>query len=246
MKYMKFGFATPFGLLFIALLLTGCQSSIVPLQPAAIGPPWALPETSGTSAVPTTMSSAAPAIAATVPPGGASGPVSAPSDWWVNPQNSLVQTITLENYDRVWQESLTLLQNMGFHVNWQDYRLGVITTDPRIGPEILEFFRPDATDSDSLWESTINTFRRSVRLTITPGSAPQSWRISIEVLVEKRENPLGGPGPIAFTSASAFGSNALPLENGYTPGEVIQQYWMFVGHDPKLEKKIMDELFLTL
>lgn len=229
--YMKIGFALFSGLFAAILMLAGCQSSIVPLQPSEVGPPWALPVTEA----PTTFPSTSPSTT-----------VSASSDWLVNPENSIVQTIAPETYDHIWQQSLNLISSMGYHINWQDYRLGVITTDPRIGPQIIEFLRPDATDAESMMESTINTFRRSIRLTITPGSTPQSWRVSVEVLVEKRENPLGNPGNIAYGGTTAFGANVLPLENGYTPGESVQQYWSLVGRDPKLEKKIIDELFQTL
>jgi len=225
-------------MLAAAFILAGCQSSIEPLEPAAIGPPWALPVTQ--------VPGEAPVVATTAPTTGPASAASNSSNWWVNPDNSIVQSIAPETYDHIWKQSLSLFEDMGYHVNWQDYRLGVITTDPRIGPEILEFFRPDATDAESLMDSTLNTYRRSIRLTITPGTKAESWQVSVEVLVEKRVNPLGGPSNATHTASAHFGASALPLENGYAPGQVNTQYWITAGHDPKLEKKIMDELFQTL
>ncbi len=229
-------------MLFITLMvaLAGCHSSIVPLRPAAIGPPWAR-----RLAPASARGSRQPASVATSP--SAAHPVGpSNSTWFANAANGTTRTIALTHYRNIWRHTIHLLINMGYHIQWASYRLGVITTRYRTGPEILQWWRPDATTFPELIEGTINTFRRIVRVVITRNRAPHTFAVTVEVLVQRRENPSGAVGPVAFFGSSAFGNNPLPIQS-HAPGTFAHQsYWMRIGHDPALEKKILRHLFRKL
>ncbi|MGC8624466.1 MAG: hypothetical protein ACP5I8_04995 [Phycisphaerae bacterium] len=139
-----------------------------------------------------------------------------------------------------------LLINMGYHIQWASYRLGVITTRYRAGPEILQWWRPDATTFPELMEGTINTFRRIVRVVITRTRLPHTFAITVEVLVQRRENPSETVGRVAFFGSSAFGNTPLPLQSHAAVSSADKSYWMRVGHDPALEKKILRRLLRRL
>jgi hypothetical protein len=165
--------------------------------------------------------------------------------WFANAGNGTTRVIDLTRYADVWRHAKHLLIKMGYNIQWSSYRLGVLTTRPRTGPEILQWWRPDATTFPELMEGTINTFRRVVRVVISRTPHPHTFAVTVEVLVQRRENPQGSVGNVAFFGPSAFGSNALPLQSRRATGK-LSPYWMRVGHDPALEKKILRRLFRKL
>ena len=220
-------------------LFGGCHTSLVPLKPAAIGPPWAASRQVATtrSDKPVTkvrsagkksgaMAMASPAV------GGA---------WVANLSNSTSQIVDIASYKHIFNQALHLVRRTGYRVSWSSYRLGIIVSKPRIGPEVLQWWRPDVTNGNSLMESTLNTFRRTMRLVIER-LGKQRYRISLEVLVERRENPQGMVGAVAFNGISAFGGNILPLMASHAAPGVGGEYWYPAGRDPLLEKKLLKEL----
>lgn len=223
----------------VMAFLGGCHSSLVPLKPAAIGPPWAAsrptPTTRAAKAIATQHSGKVKiGVFTTVP-------ATANAAWVANLRNSTSSTIYIASYQHIFNQALRLVRHTGYRISWSSYRLGIITSRPRIGPEVLQWWRPDVTDRDSLMESTLNTFRRTIRLVIQR-VGKQKYRISIEVLVERRENPQGMVGAVAFNGLSAFGGNILPLLASHAPPGVGGEYWYPAGRDQLLEKKLLQEL----
>ena len=226
-------------LLGFSLFSGGCHTALVPLKPAAIGPPWA-----ASSPVPTKRPGKP---IANLPSGGkkvglfAAGPATVKGAWVANLANSSSKVIDIASYKHIFDQSLRLIRRTGYRVSWSSYRLGIIVSKPRIGPEVLQWWRPDVTNGNSLMESTLNTFRRTIRLVIER-LGKQRYRISIEVLVERRENPQGRVGAVAFNGISAFGGNILPLLASHAAPGVGGEYWYPAGRDPLLEKKLLKEL----
>jgi hypothetical protein len=243
-KIMKLFFLQLLILASLAVTMGGCHSSIVPLKPAAIGPPWALSPAAPTAAA------ARPARPETIP--SAASQTSAPrnnharSHWFVNYPNGTTRYIAIERYGNIWRQVKHLLIHMGYTIQWSSYRLGVITTRYRTGPEILQWWRPDSTTFPELMEGTINTFRRTVRVVISRTDKPHTFAITVEALVERQENPQGSVGNVAFFGASAFGNNPLSLQSHRAGPSAGGPYWMRVGHDPALEEKILHRLFKKL
>ncbi len=234
--------------LFLTLVSTGCHTSITPLQPALIGPPWALPMPNRSQAgekQPSASASTLPAAAGTTRKTAQDiGPRSVTDTrWFANFRNGSTRTVRIARYQHIWRQSVHLIRNLGYNINWQDHRLGIISTDPRLAPEVLQWWRPDTTNGSSLMESTLNTYRRIIRLVITQAKTPESYHITVEVLVQRRENPQGDVGNVAFVGPSAFGSNILPLKASHAGVHTGGQFWMTIGRDTLLEKKILKLLF---
>ena len=83
-----------------------------------------------------------------------------------------------------------------------------------------------------------------VRLTISkvPGK-PEFYEIGMQVLVERKSNPteiIGGP---LFVEGSGFGRNAITLQSDYAQPRAPGATWYPIGHDPDLERKLIDALF---
>ncbi len=220
-------------------LLGGCHTALVPLKPAAIGPPWAAPAVSTTQ-----PGKAITKVRSGVMKGGvfATVPATVKNGWVANLTNSTSKVIDIASYRRIFNQAMRLVRHTGYRVSWSSYRLGIIVSKPQIGPEVLQWWRPDVTNGNSLMESTLNTFRRTIRLVIER-LGKQRYRISIEVLVERRENPQGMVGAVAFNGISAFGGNILPLMASHAAPGVGGEYWYPAGRDLLLEKKLLKVLF---
>jgi hypothetical protein len=240
-------------------LVVGCQSSLVPLRPVERVETWeplvVTTASAGGMEALTTMGAGTQGAASQV---AASGPASGPATQAttgpatqgmrkvvkiVDP-NQTARFVYKANYDRIWQEAMQILAQTGFALDRKDYRLGVLTTKALPSSQILEFWKPQQTDANTAMENTVNSQRRTVRVTVAkvPGK-PEFYEIGIQVLVERETNPsekLGGP---IFTEGSGFGRSELSLSSDYAPPKPEPAIWVPVGHDPKLEKKLLDQLF---
>lgn len=235
-------------LLAAAALASGCASHVVPLSPVREVQEWqpeentatapATQESAATASAPSqTMAASAPATAAATQPGHMVTKVIDP--------NQTTRFVYKATYDTIWQQATLLLNKLGFTVDRRDYRLGVLTTQPLMSSQIVEFWKPQMVDATDTMENTINSQRRIVRLTISKVEGkPDFYEIAVQVLVERQNNPsetIGGP---IYVEGSGFGRDAITLRSDYaTPEAPLIGSWLTFGHDPDMERKILDELF---
>jgi len=148
------------------------------------------------------------------------------------------------SYDNVWKQAADVLAKAGFTLDRQDYRLGALTTLPLPSTQIVEFWKPQQVNAVDSLENTVNNQRRSARLTITTVEGkPQFYEIAVQVLVERETNPdeaIAGP---VFVEGSGFGRNAITLRSDYAAPKDVPGIWITMGHDPDMERKLLDVLF---
>lgn len=158
--------------------------------------------------------------------------------------NQTARFIYKASYDNIWRQSIEMLHKMGFAIDRQDYRDGILVTQPLPSAQIVEFWRPQRVNVKDSLENTLHDQRRTVRLSITavPGK-PDFYEIAAQVLVERGTNPteeLGGP---VFVEGSGFGRNSVALRSDYVPATGDIPRWITIGHDVDMEKKVLDKLF---
>jgi hypothetical protein len=226
----------------------GCESHIQPLREVQRVEEW-VEDVPGT--LPATMpEGTAPAPAPATEPAVASAPATEPATRpgrmvtrVVNP-NETTQFIYNANYDNVWRQGMLILREAGFALDRQDYRLGVLTTKALPSNQIIEFWRPQATNVSAMMENTINNQRRYVKLSISKVEGkPEFYEIAVQVIVERETNPeetIAGP---IFILGSGFGRYKEALRSDYAGPDVEKGRWVIIGHDPDLERKLMDVLF---
>ena len=218
-----------FFLATLPLATAACTSHIQPLRPVQQVEEW-IPDTASTTAPATTSSQPA------TQPGHVVMKVIDP--------NQTSRFVYKAGYDNLWQQATSLLNRTGFTLDRQDYRLGVLTTQPLPSPQFVEIWRPQQASVTDAMENTLNNQRRLVRIAISKvPEKPDFYEISIQVLVERETNPsekIGGP---VFIEGSGFGRNAVTLRSDYAAPKDEPGQWVTLGHDPDLEKKLIDELF---
>ena len=230
-------------ILAVAAGMAGCTSHIVALREVQRTEEWvpdSVATAPATDTAPATSAASAPAT------GVASAPATMPGHVVVKvvDPNRASRFVYKATYDNVWKQASGVISDAGFTMDRQDYRLGAITTFPLTSAQIVEFWKPQHVNVTDALENTINSQRRYIKLTISnvEGKA-DFYEISIQVIVERETNPseqIGGP---VFVEGSGFGRNALTLQSDYATSASEKGRWMVLGHDPDLERKLMDALF---
>ncbi len=158
--------------------------------------------------------------------------------------NQTARFIYKASYDTIWRQAIALINATGFAVDRQDYRLGVITSYPLPSSQIVEFWKPQHADLTDSLENTVNNQRRILRLTISNVEGkPDFYQIGIQVIVERETNPSETVGGPIFVEGSGFGRNSVTLRSDYAAPNVEPARWVTMGHDPDLERKLIDALF---
>jgi hypothetical protein len=160
--------------------------------------------------------------------------------------NQTVRFVYKARRQRIWDRAEQLLVDMGYVLDRQDYRLGALTTREQLGAQIIEPWRPDQTGAKSALENTTNEQRRRILLTIKAvPEKPDFYEIAVQVVVERASNPTENLSGIVFQTGSGFGGSPILFRSDYSQGLLSTQLsnWVLMGHDPALEKKILDKLF---
>jgi len=234
-------------------LAGGCASHVVALAPVREVQEWQLdepatvpatqetPATTTASAPPETMAASAPAAAPQTAPATQPGHMVTKL---VDP-NQTSRFIYKATYDTIWQQATLLLSNMGFSLDRRDYRLGVVTTEPLLSSQIVELWKPQTVNAPDAMENTVNSQRRTARVTISKVEGkPDFYQIAVQVLVERQNNPSESMGGPIYVEGSGFGRDAITLRSDYAaPNAPTVGSWFTFGHDPDMERKILDELF---
>jgi hypothetical protein len=210
----------------------GCTSHIVPLKPLEKTDVW-VPDAVATQPA---SSQTAPTTAAATQPGHMVTRMLDP--------NQTTRFVYNASYDNIWKQAAEILAKMGFEIDRQDYRLGEITTLVLPSTQIVEFWKPQQVNALDAMENTLNNQRRWVRLSImTVDGKPNYYEIAVRVLVEREANPKEAIGGPIFGEGSGFGRDVRTLRSDYASANVEKSQWVTIGHDPDMEKKILDAVF---
>ncbi|HYO10123.1 MAG TPA: hypothetical protein VER17_14230 [Tepidisphaeraceae bacterium] len=152
------------------------------------------------------------------------------------------------NFQALWSACEDTARRYGFALDRQDYRNGVITTVPLVSKQFFEVWRNDAQTATDVAESSLATYRRTLRFNITKDPAG-GYAATPEVLIERytlAERPI---------TASVYLRNAFRSTRGTPPvgsresdrGIVLpQRYWYATGRDLTLERDAADRVRRTL
>jgi hypothetical protein len=153
-------------------------------------------------------------------------------------------TIEANDFEQLWRACEESARHFGFEPDRMDYRGGVLTTLPLTSKQFWEIWRNDVATLEDLANSSLSTYRRTLRFDIerTPaGGYVAAPRVVIERYA-RSETPI---------TASIYLRNAFRTQRGsrtwgsretdrgiYLP----RQYWYATGRDDALEKNVGSEV----
>jgi hypothetical protein len=161
-------------------------------------------------------------------------------DFWLGQKP--VAKVTFRDFQQLWNACEATARDYGFALDRQDYRAGVITTAPLVSKQFFEFWRNDAQTAEDVADSSLNTYRRTLRFNIAKDSGGGGgYSATPEVLIERyvqAERPI---------TSSVYLRNAFRTTRGLHPigthesdrGVFLpQRYWYSTGRDEVLEADV--------
>ncbi|MFN9717926.1 MAG: hypothetical protein ACK58L_04475 [Planctomycetota bacterium] len=141
--------------------------------------------------------------------------------------------------DTLWERAVEVLNRNHFQVARESKLEGVIETDYRGGSGILEPWHPDSVGLENRLESTLQSIRRRVVISMQSSGVGV---MLVNVRVDKEIEDL--PGIAANYEGGATFSENRPLNRDLNQviGQSSPSQWLPLGRDPLLERKIMSEI----
>jgi hypothetical protein len=167
-----------------------------------------------------------------------------PSYWLQLPATSTVQSA---DFDKLWESCQATAHHFGFMPDRLDKRGGVIATNPLTSKQFFEVWRNDVVTGDDLADSSVATYRRTLRFDITKidPSEGGGFRATPSVLIERQaitEKPI--PAWIYLRQAFKNDRTYHPVGSAESDRGIYlpRQYWYPTGRDTALEKQVADDL----
>ncbi|MEM1107862.1 MAG: hypothetical protein AAGH99_04145 [Planctomycetota bacterium] len=165
-------------------------------------------------------------------------------------------------YPSAFAESQSVLRDLGFTIDRKDFRFGRVTSHPKGSPTVFEPWKADNTHADQAWASTLGDQRRTVvvsftpeqdretevgggkdRTETTPSGSPESYALSVEVLLERLQVPQRRMNGSA--GGAVFADLAEVPEELQARG-IVDQYWQPIGRDLHLEKRLLKQILARI
>jgi hypothetical protein len=185
-----------------------------------------------TSLPATTRPSTMPA--STQPTGSATGR----TQYWFNQPG--VVSVHAGNFDALWHACEDAARHFGFWIDREDFRGGLITTQPLTSKQFWEFWRNDVATLEDVANSSLATYRRTLRFDIDKqkdGGFVATPRVVIE-RYSRSEQPI---------TASVYLRNAFRTQRhnrNYGTREtdrgvaLPRKYWYATGRDEAIEREV--------
>lgn len=162
----------------------------------------------------------------------------AKGDYWYD--QPAVASVSNANYRKLFDECQHSILMRYFLVDRADFRSGLLTSKPLISQQFWEFWRRDVGSSSEIIDSSLATYRRTIRWQIddSAGLFTARPRVLIEHYLGEEDR-------------SAIAAN---IRNAVSSGEAIQQLptasltaagrskWYAIGRDEALEQQLAKDV----
>lgn len=142
------------------------------------------------------------------------------------------------NQDVVWERVVDTIHNYKFAIARENKLDGRIETDYKVGSNLLEPWHGDSVGFDNRLESSLQSIRRRVFVSVTPVEG--GYLLGVEAFKEIEDVPTqtsSAPGGATFQQDLSLRRDLnLIKQRSDTPG------WLPLGRDPALEQDILDSL----
>lgn len=161
-------------------------------------------------------------------------PEKADPDYWLD--QPAVASVTAGDFNRLFNAADRVARNHFFLIDQADRRAGLLVTAPETSKQFFEVWRNDTGTARGTLESSIATFRRTLRCEFTR-NPDGTFTVTPKVLIER----FSTQGRRVTTPAMAPAAFDPPPED-YDPSYRLHPwdptYWYATGRDTALEKKI--------
>ena len=154
--------------------------------------------------------------------------VATPDYWWTKPD---VAEVPAPEFQPLWDACRAEVRGRFFPVDREDYRDGLLSTEPVVSKQIFEPWRTDAVTLHDEAESTLATIRRTIRWKLT--KRPDGTFVAAAerrlTAITQYHQAFAGPRP--FADAADESGNAVVAK-------AVEDYWYAVRRDDALERDL--------
>ena len=173
-------------------------------------------------------------------PATAVDPVTAQPSYWID--QPALASVTDSDFNRLWQACEDLARDHHFRLDRVDYRLGLLTTDPKVSPQFFEFWRGEIGTAHGVAESSLATIRRTARFEFS--RAPDGIiTMQPKVLVERySQSERRITSVVQYRTALSPGVAERGSRERDAGIDLPTKYWYAIGRDTAMEKKIAETI----
>ena len=161
-----------------------------------------------------------------------------PDYWWNQPP---VVHVSAVDFQKLWDACKGEMYTRLFPVDREQYRDGLLTSEPVVSKQFFELWRTDAVNVHDVAESSLATIRRTLRFEVVR-KEDGSYEMTPKVLVERFQSTERRLTAInqyhdSFSAARAYSD--APDESG---APAAADYWYPLRRDLALEKNLADSI----
>jgi hypothetical protein len=148
--------------------------------------------------------------------------------------------VATPNEELVWERAVDVLHDFQFEIA-RENRLGrIIETAPKVGSGILEPWHHDSVGWNARLESSLQSIRRIVLISLQPDDNGQGYLVSVTALKEREDLP----GVAGNSAGAATFSESTPMIRDLNPvvGQSSPSIWIPLGRDSALEQAMLARL----
>lgn len=146
--------------------------------------------------------------------------------------------VPANNQQVVWERAVDVLHDYPFQIARENRLDGVIETQYKVGSGLLEPWNKESVGYENRLESTLQSIRRRVFVSITP--ADGGFLVGVEAFKELEDLPglaANSPGGATFQE-----NRALDRDLNQVLGQTAPSGWIPVGRDLALESDLLNRL----
>lgn len=148
---------------------------------------------------------------------------------------------TASSFDPLFKACETEVRYRLFLIDRQDFRLGLLTTQPMVSKQFFEIWRSDAVTVPDISDSSLATVRRTVFFQLQ--HLPNGQFIAEpKVLVERFTSVEHHLTAINEYHSAFSGPRPTGTAEGDLSAAVPTEYWYPVGRDPALERSLAESI----
>lgn len=152
--------------------------------------------------------------------------------------------VSTRNEDFLWERTVETLEDYQFPIRKENRLARFIETDYKVGANIFELWHGDSVGLANRLESTFQSIRRRVVVTIVPHEQQAGYLVNVQAYKELEDLPgiaANSPGGATFLE-----SRPLDRDLNLVVGQSTPSGWMWAGRDYQLEQSILGQLSYLL
>lgn len=144
------------------------------------------------------------------------------------------------DHERFWERTVEVLHRYHFSIEREDRVTGIIETAPRVGSNLFELWHRDSVGFENRLESTLQSIRRRVIVTLIPADAPGAYLVSVQALKERED--VAGVAVKSAGGATFLESQPLAVDLDPVMGLTAPPGYIALGRDVALEQSLLRSL----